>query len=211
MNNLERKILLSLAESGSLLSGQKLADKFSVSRNAIWKAVRSLQEQGYPISGEKRGYRLEDNDLVFAEAFHLNATVRVLDCVDSTNDEAKRSFTGNPLLIVASAQTNGKGKGETPFPSPDHGLYFTYLTKKRFPLSSFTAYKEEILDFIAKTLSVTRSEQSLLIGEEKVGGVIVETTVELDECTTLLVGVGFYPALTDKVNKISEICQYLER
>lgn len=36
------------------LSGQALADQFHVSRNAVWKAINSLKEEGYPILTQGR-------------------------------------------------------------------------------------------------------------------------------------------------------------
>ena len=41
------------------LSGQMIAERFGVSRSAVWKAVRSLESDGYPIlAAPNRGYRL---------------------------------------------------------------------------------------------------------------------------------------------------------
>ena len=37
--------------SGQYLSGETLAQKLGVSRNAVWKAVRLLQDEGFPSSG----------------------------------------------------------------------------------------------------------------------------------------------------------------
>ena len=45
--------------AGQYLSGETLAQKLGVSRNAVWKAVRLLQEEGFPIEAKKKtGYRL---------------------------------------------------------------------------------------------------------------------------------------------------------
>ena len=44
------ELLALLAQKeGRYASGQELADTLGVSRNAIWKAVKALQEQGYAI------------------------------------------------------------------------------------------------------------------------------------------------------------------
>ena len=53
--------LLSLLDEqrSSFLSGQEIAETLGVSRNAVWKAVKSLQEQGFLIeSMPSVGYRL---------------------------------------------------------------------------------------------------------------------------------------------------------
>ena len=35
---------------GKYLSGEQLADTLGCTRGAVWKAVKALQENGYPIS-----------------------------------------------------------------------------------------------------------------------------------------------------------------
>ncbi len=43
------KILQSLRQSNSAVSGEKLAQENGISRTSVWKAVQSLQEAGYLI------------------------------------------------------------------------------------------------------------------------------------------------------------------
>ncbi len=54
------ELLALLAQKeGRYASGQELADTLGVSRNAIWKAVKALQAQGYTIESlPSTGYRL---------------------------------------------------------------------------------------------------------------------------------------------------------
>ena len=54
--------LLSLLEGskGTYLSGEEIAQRLSVSRTAVWKAVNALRSAGYEISGaQNRGYCLD--------------------------------------------------------------------------------------------------------------------------------------------------------
>ena len=56
-----REKLLGLLEENreAYLSGEELAKALAVSRAAVWKAVKSLQQEGYPIDAvTNRGYRL---------------------------------------------------------------------------------------------------------------------------------------------------------
>ena len=67
--NLKEQVLACLAEAaGQDVSGQELAEKFGVSRNAIWKAVNRLRQEGYDIqSGTNKGYQFTaGNDLLSA-------------------------------------------------------------------------------------------------------------------------------------------------
>ncbi|MFR2521190.1 MAG: HTH domain-containing protein [Evtepia gabavorous] len=44
---------------GTYFSGEALAKELQVSRNAVWKAIRQLRDQGYPIHAvSNRGYSL---------------------------------------------------------------------------------------------------------------------------------------------------------
>ena len=54
---------------GKVLSGQEMADQLGVTRAAIWKAVRVLQEEGYHLGIVKnKGYYLEEHsDVLSAE------------------------------------------------------------------------------------------------------------------------------------------------
>ena len=52
------KVLQLLLKKQAFLSGQELADELNVSRTAVWKAIQSLQEEGYQIESKPRiGYR----------------------------------------------------------------------------------------------------------------------------------------------------------
>ena len=69
--NLKENVLQLLEENkGSYISGEELARHFQVTRSAVWKVIKSLQEEGYQITGlRKKGYALsEDTNLLSAAA-----------------------------------------------------------------------------------------------------------------------------------------------
>lgn len=133
---------------GSAVSGQELADMLGVSRAAVWKAVKQLQDEGYHISaGRNRGYILENQtDVLSAEGIRLylpeayrNNDIRVFRTVSSTNTEAKTAaLNGAPhgTIIAADGQTAGRGRFGKAFYSPaDTGLYMSVILKPDKPLS----------------------------------------------------------------------------
>lgn len=67
--------------SGQYLSGETLAQKLGVSRNAVWKAVRLLQDEGFPIEAKKKtGYRLAQGvDLLTEESVRRICTAGFWD------------------------------------------------------------------------------------------------------------------------------------
>ena len=101
------------------LSGQALAERFGVSRNAVWKAINALKTEGYGIeSTPNRGYRLAPgSDRLSAEGIRAalndpSLPIACFETLDSTNNEARRRLLqgeAEPFAIVAEAQTAGRG------------------------------------------------------------------------------------------------------
>ena len=46
---MKAQILKMLREADGYISGQQLCEKFGVSRTAVWKVIRQLQEEGYEV------------------------------------------------------------------------------------------------------------------------------------------------------------------
>ena len=67
--------LLELLEQhkGETLSGEDIGRELSCTRAAVWKAVNSLRQEGYPIeAGPNKGYMLaRESNLISAEGIRL--------------------------------------------------------------------------------------------------------------------------------------------
>ena len=141
-------------KKGDYISGSAIAAEIGVGRNAVWKAVQSLCNQGYTIeSVTGRGYRLSaESDILSAAAVsgYLHTpgiAVEFHQSIDSTNTRAKAlGAAGCPhkTLVVASAQTAGKGRqGRSFFSPPGTGVYFSLVIRPSFSLedvSHITSY-----------------------------------------------------------------------
>lgn len=46
---MKAEILKMLREADGYISGQEICEKFNVSRTAVWKVIRRLQEDGYEV------------------------------------------------------------------------------------------------------------------------------------------------------------------
>lgn len=175
--------LLSL-KNGEFLSGEELASSCQVSRTAVWKAIRSLSDDGYKIEAvTNRGYRiLSSPDRLNADELSRLLEgcsssplhVFTFDTIDSTNSEAKRravevgSFrdaAGNLTekgksahlsLFAAESQTGGKGRlGRTFVSSADVGVYFSLLYSPK------NGVKNPALYTAAAAVSVSRALKNL--------------------------------------------------
>ena len=68
--SLKKDILSELFKNNDYISGEYLARKYGKSRAAVWKAVKSLTDNGYKIDAvTNKGYRIcEDKDITSSES-----------------------------------------------------------------------------------------------------------------------------------------------
>ncbi|SEF47973.1 BirA family transcriptional regulator, biotin operon repressor / biotin-[acetyl-CoA-carboxylase] ligase [Eubacterium ruminantium] len=194
------------------VSGQYLADKYNVSRNAVWKAINSLKDKGYKIlSKQNAGYILgDDNDIIssesikhFLSAGNKTIPIEVYDVIDSTNNEAKRQIISENIdrkLIVAEQQTSGRGRLGKNFYSPSNtGIYMSLIYKVP------GGVKEPMLITMAAAVAVVRAIESfsdikpgikwvndIFIGDKKICGILTEAVTDLETgmAENVVVGIG---------------------
>ena len=71
---MKAEILKILKKEKDYVSGQELCESLGVSRTAVWKAIRQLEEQGYVIEAVRnKGYRNDE-----FKAIHIIADTVVL-------------------------------------------------------------------------------------------------------------------------------------
>lgn len=130
------------ANKDVFLSGTQIAKTLGVSRNAVWKAAKALQSDGYPIDAvPNRGYRLLPTSDVLSESGvrrYLRGeaetlSLHVFDTVSSTNlalRELAEQGAPEGTAVVASAQTGGRGrKGRSFFSPAGTGVYVSLLLR----------------------------------------------------------------------------------
>lgn len=146
--NVRSQLLTTLAGGGDdYISGAALAEKLGVSRNAVWKAVKALEAEGFIIESiTSKGYRLSgDSNRLAKELIYplldtkaIGREITVLSEVDSTNNAAKElAGAGAPhgSAVAAEMQTAGKGRIGRSFVSPvGKGLYVSTIIRPRFSL-----------------------------------------------------------------------------
>ena len=96
---MKAEILKMLREADGYISGQEICEKFNVSRTAVWKVIRRLQEDGYEVEAVRnKGYRMvESPDILTKEevesCMHTEWAGRNVVCykvTDSTNLRIKQ-------------------------------------------------------------------------------------------------------------------------
>lgn len=140
----KKEILRRLSASDNYVSGQELCAELQVSRTAVWKIIKKLKEEGYPIEAvTNKGYRLlsvAEADVYNHETISRNLTTEwagrpliFKEETGSTNDDIfALAAEGYPhgTLAVASRQTAGKGRRGRNWISPQDGnIYMSILLK----------------------------------------------------------------------------------
>jgi BirA family biotin operon repressor/biotin-[acetyl-CoA-carboxylase] ligase len=201
------KILIS--NSNDYISGETLASQLGKSRAAIWKAVKSLQKEGYVIDAvTNRGYRLgEDNDILNAQIVKskLANDIEVIyyPTIDSTNTQAKRLINegkNDTMLLIADEQTAGRGRQGKSFYSPAlTGIYMTLVTHP------MTALQNAVTATTAAAVAVCKAVEKLTdkkpkikwvndvyLSGKKICGILTEavTDFETQTVTSVVIGIG---------------------
>ena len=208
---LKDHILTALEASREIaLSGQALAQRFGVSRNAVWKAINTLKEDGYEIeSTPNRGYCLAPECDRFSEGSlraalaNQSLPIYIYDTVDSTNNQAKRLLangTSEPFMVVAETQTKGRGRHGRTFYSPSGvGLYMTVAISPGQAVTDalgITAYAavSVVQSIYAQTGLSARIKwvNDLYLNGQKICGILTEAVTDFESGTveSLLVGIG---------------------
>lgn len=194
---------------GEELSGEALAKRLFVSRNAVWKAVVQLRQEGYRIEGgTNRGYRLVGGgEQLSAASLRAKLGTRQIEyreTVDSTNRVARsmaESGAETGTVVVAGEQTAGRGRlGRTFSSRAGGGLYMSLILRPRglavnaTLLTAYTAVAvAEALEEIAPGLIVgIKWVNDLFCRGRKLAGILCEGALDMEngQLSYVVVGVG---------------------
>lgn|SRR5258708_1540170 len=199
-----------LAADSGYISGTQLARQLGISRVAIWMQLQKLAKQGFAFEARRsRGYKLVKTPAQLHAALvraYLSGRPRpphlvCLDSVDSTNSEAERQLADGaavPLVILARAQTEGRGRRGRAWHSPPAGnLYCTFVFRPKLEparLQDFTLWMGlnvcELISNFCKSEPGLKWPNDLLVKGRKVGGMLTEARIDADQIRDLVFGLG---------------------
>ncbi len=209
----KEKVLEALLKSeNEYLSGGRLARNLGISRNAVWKAVKSLQNEGYVIRGiNNKGYMIteipdilsSDEISKYLKEYSIQAEPVVIDITDSTNTYAKKLAEDGAehfTAVFANEQTAGRGRLGRTFCSPKNtGIYMSIILKNDLDLeiSQFlTAYTAvaaaEAVENLYKRKIMIKWVNDLMLNSKKICGILTEASIscETSGFNYIIVGIG---------------------
>ncbi len=211
--SLKNKVLQILEENrSSCISGQQMAEKFNVSRAAVWKAIEALRKEGYEIhSTPNKGYQLfASSDILSKEAIkhflkkeYRAFDVFVYDTIDSTNNAAKKIAVDGAAegsIIIADTQTAGRGRMGRSFYSPaQSGIYMSVILRPKTDISDTVLLTTaagvatcRAIEKVCKKSCAIKWLNDIYIEEKKVCGILTEamTNCETGRVDSIVVGIG---------------------
>lgn len=192
------------------VSGSVLAKKIGITRVAVWARLEKLRESGFEFEAVRhKGYKLvgEPAELnasllrAYLARDKSKAKIIFFPEIDSTNSEAERQLAGGrdtPFVVLASKQTQGRGRLGRAWHSPEEGncyLSFVFrpqLTPER--MRTFTLWMGvnmcRLLNEFCDLPIRIKWPNDLVLENRKVGGMLTEARVDADHTRDLVFGLG---------------------
>lgn len=204
ISNIKENII-SILESnkGLFISGEKIANNLKVSRTAIWKAIKSLKNDGYNIhSVSNKGYALSKETDILSSKVIKNNMLKYADkfnfiihkTVASTNIIARElAINGaeSGTVVIAEEQTSGYGRNGKSFFSPyGTGIYMSIILnlkkEKKIFNSSFITTAAAMA--VSKSIEEISNENTqikwvndVFINGKKVCGILTEGAFSFED------------------------------
>ena len=228
---MKTEILKLLRGTDGYVSGQQISEMTGVSRTAVWKTIRRLQEEGYRVEAVRnRGYRIVDGPDVMTkeeleslmETRWAGKNIVYYDVTDSTNLRARQlGDEGAPhgTLAVADRQTAGRGRRGRSWESPaGSSIYMSVLLRPEIPpdkaamltLVMACSVAEGIRGCLEQEVSgeipqvQIKWPNDIIINGKKLVGILTEMSSQIDYINHVTVGVGINVNMTEFPEAISQ-------
>ena len=209
MNTLTFPILRLLTD-GKFHSGETIANHFNVSRATVWNAIQHAESLGVEVfSVRGRGYKLPQPLKLLDEQAILNAIgeqrawfkLEVHDHLESTNSYLMKKISSGQAhasCVVANLQTKGRGRrGRSWQAGLGASLTFSLLWRFQCGASALSGLSLAVgvaLIRALHSLGITQAQlkwpNDVLIGREKLAGILIELQGDMEGPSAAVIGVG---------------------
>ncbi|HUU75842.1 MAG TPA: biotin--[acetyl-CoA-carboxylase] ligase [Methanoregulaceae archaeon] len=206
------KVLEILESSDGPVSGELISNKLGISRSAVWKHIKELNNMGYEISAsQKEGYRLQKkSDRLLPHEVRkklrtsfIGKKMRYFESTPSTIWVGKKLASEvdpeklHGLVIIAEEQTGGIGRLGRSWVSPIGGIWITIVLKPKIPIDHVVMVTMAASIAVARAIrkefdlgALIKWPNDVYIGDDKVAGLLLELSAEADTIHYCLLGIG---------------------
>lgn len=209
MNAATADLVLKILADGHFHSGERLAGILGVSRSAVWKSVKRLEDWGLNVQAVRgRGYRLEAPiDLLEVDSIQrgLSSGIRarlerldVLSSVDSTNGYLRRQSSSGLAACLAESQSAGRGRRGRAWHSPfARNIYLSLAGTLEASIESLAGLSlamgvavHEALATLGMTGAGLKWPNDVYWQNRKLAGILIEVDAESSGRNRVIIGVG---------------------
>ncbi|MGF1752571.1 bifunctional biotin--[acetyl-CoA-carboxylase] ligase/biotin operon repressor BirA [Vibrio makurazakiensis] len=211
--------LLKHLSDGEFHSGEALGDKIGISRAAISKHIKGIQEWGvdiYRVQG--RGYQLAqqlellDEDVI--KGASDNSTISVIPVIDSTNqyllDNVNNLESGS--VCLAEYQSRGRGRRGRQWVSPfGSNLYLSMYWRLDAGMAAAMGLSlvvgvavVEALEELGINGIKLKWPNDLYFNDKKLAGILVEMSGQAGGAANLVIGMGLNIAMESGTDNIDQ-------
>ena len=220
MDSIREDLIAILKENqGMWVSGERISQRLSVSRSAVWKHMTRLKKEGFQVlTAPRKGYLLTAlPDFLLAREISRDLEGTLFEGAQiilpretpSTSQVARDlAFKGCPegTLVLAESQAAGRGRKGRAWVSPHgKGIYLSVvlrppLSPGELPrLAVLTAVAAaEALEGVSRIPVSVKWPNDLILGNRKIGGILLESHAELDMVDFVVVGLGINVSATEE-------------
>jgi BirA family biotin operon repressor/biotin-[acetyl-CoA-carboxylase] ligase len=194
-----------------VVSGTKIAEEISSNRSEVWRLIQQLRGLGVDVAGHPAtGYQLRSvPDLLLPEILRPLLRGTIFDAhlhhfykIGSTNTAAMAAAAdGAPegSVFLAEEQLAGRGRGANSWQSArSAGIYCSVIVRPTLPpsqvlalsLAAGLAVRAAIEQVDSRVTADLKWPNDVLIGGNKVCGILTEMNAEATSVRYIVVGVG---------------------
>lgn len=219
-------VLLNILSDGEFHSGEELGEALSVSRTAVWKQLKKIEQLGIQIESVKgKGYCLSGGlslldeqkiaDSMGGALYGSVARFDVESVIESTNRNAldySQANSGYPYICTAEQQTGGRGRRGKPWFSPyAQNLYFSVTWEFASGAAALEGLSLAVGVVVADVLAALGAGKTqlkwpndILYDGRKLAGILLEISGDAAGPCQVVVGVGLNVAMTGATSVIDQ-------
>ena len=226
MKGLKSEVLRLLEEKNDYVSGETISGQLNVSRNMVWKYVSALKNEGYEIETSRKGYLLVSKNSEISE-YEIRKKLKTSDIIfsihktiSSTNTIARQMAekgAGEKTVVIASEQTQGRGRRGRSFYSPDSsGIYMSVLLRPDIAVSDAILVTTCAAVSVCKAIEKVSPKKAeikwvndIYLGGKKACGILTEAALNVEsgkpEYVVLGIGINLFEGENGFADEIKDI------
>ncbi|WAM33927.1 biotin--[acetyl-CoA-carboxylase] ligase [Caldicellulosiruptor morganii] len=210
------------------VSGESLANELKISRMAVNKRIKSLQQMGFSVASyKKKGYQLVDRDIIrlwqvkdFISSSNLFSDFLYFPQIDSTNSYIKENQQKlvSGTVVYAERQSAGRGRLGRSWVDLEKGIKMSIFLKlglldieKVVPLTLFTGLVVNRVLRRYNVHSFIKWSNDIILNNKKVCGILTELSGELEGSASIIIGMGLNVNCEKIPDEIAEIATSLKK